>query len=206
MDRILKIEDNEAKLVREELELIPEFKALLSLNYNKDKGDQDGRKRFRATKEFTYIWFMYSNHSPYREYEEKERKLEALQTAGLPHNYPISTDLQAAIEKYKKLTDTRVLRLIRSAEKAVDKLRDYFETVDFTERNSSGTLVNKPSEIIKAIGDLDDVSSGLEKLATRQRAEKNQFVDARGTQEAGWLMEQDKLNGTRSRDSAAEDN
>jgi hypothetical protein len=205
MDRILKVENNEAKLAREELELIPEFKTLLSLAYNKDKGDIDGRKRFRAIKELTYIWFMYSNSSPYREYDEKERKIESLQTATLPPNYPISTDLLAAIEKYKKLTDTRVLKLIRAAEKAIDRLREYFETVNFTERNSAGTLVNKPSEVISAISQLDKVSEGLERLATRQKAEKNQFVDARGTQESGWLMEQDKLNGTRTNTTTEDD-
>lgn len=208
MDKILKIEDNEAKLLREELELIPEFKALLSLSYNKDKGDIDGRKRIRATKEFTFIWFMYSHYSPYREYDEKERRKEALGTASLPESYPIGTELLSAITKYKQLNETRILKLIRAAETAIDRLRGYFETIDFTKETQGGALVNKPTDVINAISNLDKVSDGLEKLANRSKSQQNQFVSARGDHEPGWLMEKtklDKQNGSDGADSESGD-
>lgn len=199
MDKILKInENNEAELLREELELIPEFKPLLALNYNKQPGDVDGRKRVRATKEFTYIWFMHSNYSPYREYDDKERHEESLATALLPSTFTPSTELLLAIKKYKTLNESRILKLIRAAEAAIDKVKDYFNTIDFTKETSTGALVNKPTDVIRAIKELDGVSEGLEKLAARQRTEQNQFVSARGQQEVGWLMEQQKLDGNRT--------
>jgi hypothetical protein len=193
MDKILGMRDNEAYLLREELELIPEFKALFALNYNKQAGDVDGRRRVRATKELTYIWFMYSHYSPFREYTEAERKAEALELAGLPSTHPTSVELDAAIKKYQRLNESRMIKLIRAAEKAMDNLRGYFETIDFSERNASGMLVNKPSEVIRAISELDAVAEGLEKLARRQKTEQNQFVSARGSQEVGFVMERQKV-------------
>jgi hypothetical protein len=207
MDKVFKVVDGEAKLIREELELIPEFATMLSLKYNKQEGDIDGRKRTRATREFTYLWFMYSNYSPYREYDDEERRQESLIVSSLPADFKEGEELKLAVLAYKKLNETRILKLIKAAERAIDNLRKYFETVDFTERNNAGTLVNKPSEIIKAISDLDDVAEGLNKLANRQKNENNEFISARGSKQAGWLMENEKLkaDGANKNRDAEED-
>lgn len=203
MERILKIENGEAKLMREELSLIPEFATILSLKYNKQEGDVDGRKRFRATSEFTYLWYMYSHLSPYREYSESERHEEATVIAGLSIGFTPSDELKAAIVKYKTLNETRILKLIRAAEKAVDNLRAYFEAVDFTEKNANGVLVNKPADVIKAIVDLDKVATGLDKLAARQKTEVKEGSATRGGQEDGWIMEKE-YEPTKRSDSADE--
>lgn len=207
MEKILIYNDGEVQLQREELELIPEFKELLSLAYNKQEGDRDGRKRLRAFKEFTYMWFTHSYNSPYREYDDKERRTEALATAQLPETYEFSTAYQLAEKKYLALTETRILKLIKAAEKAVDNLRAFLETVDFTLTTDNGNLKYKPSEVIRVISELDKVSEGLETLADRQKREKKEFSSTRGAQEAGWLMEQDKFkpktDGNSNRNNAA---
>lgn len=212
MEKILIYKDGEVVLERDELRLIPEFAALLTLKYNKQSGDNEGRKQIRAFKEFTYIWFIHSYNSPYREYDEKERRVEALQTAGLSEVYEFSTEFRLAEKKYLSLIETRVLKLIKASEKAVDKIRAYLEDVDLTERSENNALVNKPSDIIKIINDLDSVADGLDKLANRQKKEKQEFASTRGAQEAGWLMEKDKFtpvkpvnNGTSNGDTDGAD-
>lgn len=204
MERILIFKDGEVSLEREELELIPAFKPLFTLNYNKQAGDIDGRKRSRVTAEFTYMWFMHSYKTPYREYSEKERHTEALLTAKLDPNYEFSTEYKIAEKEYLRLTATRILRLIQAGDKAVDRLREYLEMVDFNERKDNGDMMHKPTEVIKIISDLDKVADGLESLANRQKREQQEFASTRGAQEPGWVMDQNKTNhgkSTRGADS-----
>lgn len=191
MDKVFDFVEGEARLKKDELSLIPEFKALLAINYNKQVGDTDGRKRHRATKEFTYIWFMYASKSPYREYNAKEKEEELLRMLSIGPK-DISPELQAAIDKYKELNHGRVLRLIMSAEGAVDKLRGYYDTLDFTNTTAAGALVNKPTDVINSIYNLDKVVSALSKLTDRQKNEEGKVVSSRGEQEPGWVMEEDE--------------
>ena len=87
MEKILQFKDGEVTLVREELSLIPEFASMLTLSYNRGfPSDADGKRRLRAKKEFTYMWFMNSYDTPYREYTKDERQVEALLAADLPES------------------------------------------------------------------------------------------------------------------------
>ena len=52
MDANLKVELNKAELL-----LIPEFSALIRRDRGSE-GDHDGRKKFHARKEFTFIYFL----------------------------------------------------------------------------------------------------------------------------------------------------
>lgn len=200
MDRILRIEEGEVKLIDPVLELMPEIATLYSLKYNKQVGDLDGRKRFRVKKEFTYIWFMYNAQSPYREYDEAERKEESLRTAGLPLEYEFSTEFLLFQKKYLKCNKSRLLKLIEAAEVGIDKLREYFETINFTDTTATGALVNKPTDFIATVAKLDQLAEGLKSLENRQKTEKNQFISARGEQEAGYLMERDDFKTTNNGD------
>jgi hypothetical protein len=191
MEKIIMVEDGKVSFLRDELQIIPEFATLFTYKYNKQPGDLDGKKRVRATQELAYMWYMYSHNSPYKEYSEEERKVEALLIAELPPDFKPSKELSDAIARYRSLNETRMLKLIKSAEKAIDSLRNYFETVDFAEKNANGVMVNKPSEVIRAILDLDKVAVGLEKLAQRQLNELKEGAANRGGQEEGWIMEND---------------
>jgi len=207
MERILVNKDGKVELERAELELVPEFAGMLTLKYNKQPGDLEGKKRVRAFKEFTYMWFMNSYNSPYREYSKEERISESLLAADLPETYEFSTEYKLAEKKYLSLIETRTLKLIRAAEHAIDKIRSYLESVDFITTTDNGALKNKPTDVIKIIGELDSIADGLEKLANRSKKEKQEFASTRGAQEAGWLMEMEKFQITpkKNGDTEAED-
>lgn len=189
MDRVLEFKEGEVQL-RDEVKGLPEFKAIISLNYNKGEGDSDGRKRKKLQRDIDYIWYTYAQKSPFREYSESERAEEVAKLTSLTPK-TISNELKAAIERYTELNYTRMLRLILSAERAVDKLRQYFDDLDFTQKTASGGLVNHPTDVIKAISDLDKVAESLTKLARKQKEEEGRANTSRGEQETGWVMEQD---------------
>lgn len=193
MEKVFKSENGTVTLLKEELSLIPEFKALLALSYNRQPGDLEGRKRQRAEKEFQYIWFMLSPRSPYREYNTKEREEEVFSLLGMKPK-DCSNELLAAMKKYEELNYTRVMRLITSAEGAVDKLRGYYDTLQFTEKTTSGSLVNRPTEVINSLSQLEKVATALTKLAYRQQHEDGRIVSSRGEQEIGWQMEEEEQN------------
>lgn len=192
---ILIFKDGEVQLARKEMELIPEFAPLLTLNYNKQAGDLEGRKRNRAFSEFTYIWFRHAHASPYREYNEAERHLESLATAKLPADYRKSSEMLAAEKWYDDYINrkSRRFRLVSSAHRAVDKLQEYLDNVDFTRETQNGLLVNKPSDVMKIIGDLAKLAESLDELEARLKSERQEFASTRGAQEPGWLMEKEKF-------------
>lgn len=166
-------------------------KTLRSLNYNKQEGDADGRKRERIKREKRYVWFMYHPLTPYREYSEKEKLIEAKLEAKLPDDWVPSSELVAFIAEYIKHTKTRILRLLDSAEKAVDKVRIYLETVDLSERTAAGGIVNHPTDVIKLISDLPKAAQSLQEL--QLQAKSHLLAPAkksRGDAEIGWIMEE----------------
>ena len=110
--KLFRLEDYEAKINKEEALLIPEFKALFKLKYNKGKGDVDGRKRIRGGKEITYIYFMKDYKSEHANFTNDERHSESLKDSELPANYKISKQLEAALEKYDKLQQTLSLKAL----------------------------------------------------------------------------------------------
>ncbi len=190
-DKILRMENGEIKLVDDLLELMPEIDALRALKYNKQPGDLDGRKRTRYKQECTYVWFMYNKMSPYREYDEKDRKAESLLTAGLDPNYEFSPELILFIKKYEKCNTSRISKLIKGAEIGIDRLTEYFNTIDFTKETDTGAQKNKPIDFINTIAKLGVVADGLKALELRQKSDDNTFITTRGDHEPGWIMERD---------------
>jgi len=179
------IEDYEPALSREAL-LIEEFKALYSNNYNKQKGDTQGRKKFRAIQECRFIYHYCDYRSEYSEYDDHERKLESLLAAGLPENYKFSPQMEACIKVFIKLQETRMLKTLKVAEEALDKLRVYLSSIDFSEKDKNGALIHKPKEVMGLIGDLGVYNKKLSTLQKQVKAELKETESLRGDHKGGF--------------------
>lgn len=201
MEKVFKVVDGKPQLLRDELELIPEFKALLIPGYNKQPGDLEGRRRIRGLNELMYIWYLHSLKSPFKEYSDEEKLVETKAIVDLPFkedqtpegiqiSFEESTQLRSAISKYIELNESMLTKLIKSAERAIHKLRGYFDSLDFSKTTENGALVNKPSDVIKTISDLHKVHESLKKLYKEQIMESGQTINTRGDQEKGWIMEE----------------
>ena len=179
------IEEFEPRLSDEAL-LVEEFRILHSLNYNKQPGDTQGRERRRAIAECKYIYHRYDYRSEFSEYGDEERHVEALIAAGLPEDYTFSPELKACIDRFIELQDTRMLKVLTTAEKALDKLRLYLDSIDFSEKDKNDNLVHKPKEIMASIADLGNINKKLKELRKLVKAELKETATLRGDHEGGF--------------------
>lgn len=180
------IEDYEPRLSDEAL-LIEEFKILYSLAYNRGKGDTQGRGRNRAIAECRFLYHYCDYRSEYSEYEDGERHEAALEAAGLDSRYNISKEMQACMNIFLKLQETRMLKTLVVAEHTLDKLRRYYNDVDFSEKDiKSGALVHNPKNIMASIADLGNVNKKLNDLRKQVKAELKETESLRGDHEGGF--------------------
>jgi len=164
---------------QETVMLVPEFKNLWELNYNKQTGDAQGRQRTRGKAELAYLYFYCDYRSEFSELTNSERKEEALNASGLDPNYKISETLLTAQKKYLKMQETRELKLLTSAYGVIDKLQIYFDAVEIRDGNSKSVIEN--------LSKLGNVLNGLKKLEEQVRKQQRSDGKIRGDQEKGFL-------------------
>lgn len=117
--------------------------------------------------------------SPYSDYTEQERHKEALKDAGLTEEEWNDPTFRAACRKYRELQDSsRALKLIKSAQGVVDKITDYFDTLDIQERDAvTGKPIFKTKDIM---GELKEVSNVVEQLKTLEFLYKKEQEESSG--------------------------
>lgn len=167
----------EVELNKEWVMMIPEFAVLI----RRDKGsagDYRGEKKLKAKRELAYIYFCLDFTSPLREWEDEERKAEALRYAGLSAD-DIDDKVLEAWTTYEALLlqSAPSLRTLQSIKKGRAKLDEYFEGVDFDKRDKLGKAYYTPK----------DYMDNITKLATMDRAirEYEKIVEAELKDEGG---------------------
>ena len=178
---------NEVTINEPEILLIREFAALWDLSRNKTKEDPKGSKRSRAYRELTYIWLMCDWASPYSDYTEQERHTEAMKDARLTEKEWTDPTFRAACRKYRELqSSSRSLKLIKAAEDVVDKITDYFETLDLQERDPiSGKPIFKTKDVMAELSNVSDVVEQLKALEVLYKREQEQDNGLMGNVEIG---------------------
>lgn len=184
--RIFSVEDYKP-VPNDEFFYIEEFQALMSAKYNITEEDKSGRFKKRGMAEARFMFFMCDHKSEFAKYDEDNKLAAALSAAGLPENYKISDKLEKAMERYVGLRESRTLRLLKAANRSIDKLTGFFDTVDFTTRDANGNLLYEPKDVISNISNLGKVLEGLEKLEEAVRKQEGQESTTRGEAEKGRL-------------------
>ena len=157
--------NNEVVVNEPEILLVKEFADLWDVKRSKTKSDTKGTKRTRAYRELVYIWLMCDWASPYSDYTEQERHQECLKDANLTEEEWNDPTFRAACRKYRELQNSsRSLKLIKAAQGTVDKITDYFDTIDLMERDEvSGKPIYKVKDVMN---EMSNVSSIIEQLKT----------------------------------------
>ena len=178
---------NDVQINTPEVLLVREFAALWEPTRNKTKEDPKGSKRTRAFREFTYIWLMCDWASPYSDYTEQERHEEAMKDAKLTEKEWTDPTFRAACRKYRELQNSsRSLKLIKAAQDVVDKITDYFETIDLQERDPvSGKPIFKTKDIMAELSNVSDVIEQLKTLEVLYKREQEQDNGLMGNVEIG---------------------
>ena len=181
--------ENTVEINEPDVLLIREFAALWEKSRNKCKEDPTGSLRKRAFRELAYIYLMLSWKSTYSDYTQAERHEECLKDAGITEAEWADPTFRAACRKYKELQDSsRSLKLIKSAQSIVDKITDYFDTIDLTERDEiTGKPIYKTGDVMKEMQNVSKIVEELKTLEYMYKKEQEAESDVRGGAEIGFM-------------------
>ena len=139
---------------------IPEFKTLTVL-------------------ELAYVYYMCDHRSPFAVYDEDKREEEVVQSV-FKKKYTISSKMKAACIKYKELTETSAVKLLKSARASVTKLEKYFRDIDLTMMDDNGRLMFSAKDLVQNLSKMGDVINGLSKLEEQVKKEEQVLNQNRG--------------------------
>lgn len=191
--------EGEVEFVSEEVKLVPEVQAILSLKYNKGPKDHDGRKKYRANEEMRYMLLAYSPMSPYSNFSEEERIQEARTDCNYPKEWVESPELKALIPKYLKGVVTRTTRSLKNAERFLEKFEKHLDGIDLNERNASGGLVHDPAKVMNTLKALPDFLTTIQELERQARQGITTSPKSKGDHELGWMAINKQTNGRQRR-------
>lgn len=160
-----------------EILLVKEFETLWNIERNKCPEDPTGVKRLRAWKEFRYMFLMLDFKSPYFEYKEHEKHDAAMNDSGLTQEEWNDPDFKAACRKYLEIQDSsRILSLIRTAFRTLEKMRVSLDNIDFEERDDNRKPIFKPKDVL---ADIASIGIMRDKLRDLETAYKKDLIDSK---------------------------
>lgn len=171
--KFFKIVNGELQLNRDEILLYPEFAKI----YRRDRGsegDADGRKKYRAFKEFSYIYHTTDfNAYPTQNGLNKAKAHEyAVNESGLEPTYKPDEEVSKAMNRYAKehlsiakKTMKTILEVFGMNDIIISSIKDNIQMLI-----TNGTI-NKDqiSELIKYQKDLIDIATNVPQQAIKLR-------------------------------------
>lgn len=212
-----KVEDDLLVIDREEIRGIPVFRSILERDkgVTKEAGDNDGRKKKRAWKEFFYI-FIYCDIKSWavrQGLNDKEKHKAAIKDAMLPEDFKQDDLIKKAIVLYLKNQDDEMpsvgvvvttLKGLKIANKIAENIIDNIETtiennkvnkkrkVEAGETLSPGDDLVMVQNLVAQLNQLMDISTKipktivtLEQLEERLTKEQSGTKFGRGNREIG---------------------
>ena len=149
---------------------VKEFKVLIDSDDTKDK--------VKCRRQFAAIWNMHNPQSPFFDIAKDARWHEIVDSI-FDGEFEKTEEFKKAEEKYIKLSETKIQKLLKSAHATIDKLSVYFEEVDPLEKDDNGKLIWRAKDIIANISKLSDVVEGLKSLEESVAKEQDQ-TESRG--------------------------
>lgn len=181
---------NQIELNVPEILLTKEFAKLMENERNISKEDPKGEYKLRAFKEFSYIWLAIDWASIYSDYSEQERHQEALRDSGLTESQFNDPDFRAACRKYRAIQDSnRSIQMLKAAQNTVDKLVDYFNTINpiLDVDQQTGKPIYKVKDIIAEISNLSKVNEEIKILEGQVKKELMERSSIRGEATEGFI-------------------
>ena len=130
--------------------------------------------------ELSYVYFMHDHNSPFSVYDYEKRNEEVQKSIFKKEKVNISSKLKAACDKYKELTETSAVKLLKSARSSVTKLEKYFRDIDLTLMDDNGKPIFTAKDLVANLSKMGDVVSGLSKLEELVKKEEQAANQNRG--------------------------
>jgi hypothetical protein len=165
-------------IVKNEVRLNPDIIAVPAFNVLWER--DTSRNKTTAKKELSYIVFLSDFKSPYRDLPPKEKvSIIRADIFGKRSDWKPDELVQEAIDKYRQLQKTPTMYLLESAEEAVDKLANYFRTVDFEGADDIGKAAKDLASSVVTVGNIRKSLSSLKQQVETEISDTN----ARGNTE-----------------------
>ena len=110
--------------------------------------------------ELSAIYFYADHRSPYAVYDEEERRSKICQDLKVK----FTPKVKAGVDKYKELSETSAIKLLKSARTSVTKLEKYFRTIDLQLIDDNGIPIYHAKDLIANLSNMSKVINGLEEL------------------------------------------
>jgi len=106
------------------------------------------------------VYFFADYRSPYAVYEESERWEIIMKSIKVKR----TKEIDIAIRKYKELSETSAVKLLKSAKESVTKLEKYFKEVDLTLTDDNGRPIYHAKDLINNLSNMSKIVNGLDEL------------------------------------------
>ena len=119
-------------------------------------------KEFKGLKaqELGAVYFYTDHRSPYAVYEEEDRQARIVQDLKVK----FSPKVMGAVGKYKELSETSAIKLLKSARNSITKLERYFATINLNVLDDNGKPIYHAKDLIANLANMGKVVNGLEEL------------------------------------------
>ena len=167
MLRLFEYDNMKMKVVISEPDifLISEFKSLFDNERNKCKEDKLGNLKLRTFRELQYIYLAIDWRSPYKEFTERERHEAALKDAEISDLEFEDSTFREACRKYKSMQETsKIGALLQSQLSLIERMRVYYDTLDFEERDTNGKPIFKMKDIQGEVAGMGKTIEGIHAL------------------------------------------
>lgn len=150
--------------------LVKEFAAL----WDRDK-DQ-------ALQELKYIYLLesYDVQNPFKDYSDEERPDRVADNV-FGRKYKPDKLVQAALVKFCELRDNRTsMRLLAAAKRAIEKVIQYFDTVDFTLTDDKGKPIHDINKLTKTLSGTGGLLKSFAELEEKVKMDNYEAAQTQG--------------------------
>ena len=123
-----------------------------------------------------FVYFFTDHESPYAPYDEDEREEKLEEDLKVK----ASAKVKGAIDKYKELSETSAVKLLKAARASVTKLEKYFKTVDLTMLDDNGKPIYHAKDLVSNLSNMGKVVSSLDELEELVKKQKQRENPNRG--------------------------
>lgn len=188
MKKFIELVNWQIKIIDEHLLLVKQFRDLFDIEFNKGyKNDSTGEARKKAFDILCYIYLVYDWRTTFTEFSDSEKHESALESAEIEDETILKDPrVSACIQKYLEIQDTRLVKLLKSANRTIDELRIYFETLDLQERDpETGKPMFTAKDAISNLTTLSKAVNSLKELELIVKKDQELSTGIKGDNEAG---------------------
>lgn len=139
------------------------FKTIWSRDKSKNKE--------KAYNEIAYVFYYCDFNSPFFIYPPDERHKQIVEFVIGDKNFKVDKEVQEAIEGYTTLNTTPSMRMLQAVQIAIDKMENYFKTVDYEEDDieTVGKMIEKLPKMMESVNQATEICKKEISTGTRVR-------------------------------------